>query len=157
MRNDALIPLSREHHYALVFCRTLERGAPRADEAWLAKWQENARRFFASDLREHFRAEEEVLFPACRALALGPLVDELIAEHRDLEARVASLDGREALLGLAVRLRDHIRKEERELFEAVDQGLEGEAARAVRAGVRAIVGEAACPRHPEWIEERRSS
>lgn len=146
MRHPALIPLSREHHYALVFCRSLKRG-DHADAAWVQRWTDRARRFYGVDLRAHFAAEEEVLFPASRAFGLGPLVDELVAEHRTLEMLID--EGR--LRELADLLETHIRKEERQLFEVLDTRLDS--ATDLQAAIEARIGKAECPRDPSLIQE----
>lgn len=146
MRHPALIPLSREHHYALVFGRSLKRG-DHADPAWVRRWISKARRFYDLDLRAHFAAEEEVLFPASRAFNLGPLVDELVAEHRALERLID--EGR--LCELADLLEAHIRKEERQLFDVLDTRLGPE--NDLQAAIEARIGKAECPRDPSLIQE----
>lgn len=154
MRNPALIPLSREHHYALVFCRTIRRGAERFahEEAWLAQWCENARRFFQLDLQAHFEAEEAVLFPACRRHQLDAIVDELLAEHRLLEQAFAGVQAG-TLRALADQLEAHIRKEERLLFPAVDEQLTAEETPGVQAEIERRIGLAEKPRHPELLQD----
>src|ERR1051325_6583205 len=124
-RHDSLIPLSREHHYALLLCLRIHRGieAHRADLNWLRIKAGNAVRFFASDLRLHFKAEEEVLFPAMRDLpAPRELINDLLAEHRELERLIERLrraeDGLlpDLLCQFADLLESHIRREEQSLF-----------------------------------------
>ena len=124
-RHDSLIPLSREHHYALMLCLRINRGLTERehDQDWLREKREQVSQFFADDLAAHFTAEEEVLFPAMREQEdAALLLDELSTEHRKLEAlalRVQSSEGRSlaaALKEFAGLLEKHIRKEERQLF-----------------------------------------
>jgi hypothetical protein len=62
-RHPALVPLSRDHHHALVIARRLrqatEQTADDAARAFLAHWHDEE--------RHHFRLEEEVLLPAYAA------------------------------------------------------------------------------------------
>ena len=66
------------------------------------------------------------MFPGARQFAeLGPLVEELWAEHAVLRGDFASAQARsmsaESLLAFAQRLSGHIRKEERQLFERMQE------------------------------------
>jgi len=120
-----LIPLSRQHQHALALCVRLDR-AIQAGEIDLEAWQSEIQQQFESEIGIHFAAEEKELFPAAaRFLELQPLVAELLAEHvvlRDYFARAAarSLD-RQSLQHFAEKLPNHIRKEERQLFEGMQR------------------------------------
>ena len=59
-RHRALIPLSHDHHHALVEARRLRRAAGGADATGAAR---AFLRFFADESTRHFRDEEERLFP----------------------------------------------------------------------------------------------
>jgi hemerythrin-like domain-containing protein len=78
---------------------------------------------FEVELSNHFAIEEQVLFPACGPL---PIVGELVAEHRVLEGLVEEIRRApvpELLERFCELLSTHIRREERELFEAVQRDL----------------------------------
>ena len=60
-RHPALVPLSHDHHHALVEARRLRRSAE--TEADPAAAAETFASFFASVTVPHFREEEEELFP----------------------------------------------------------------------------------------------
>jgi iron-sulfur cluster repair protein YtfE (RIC family) len=111
------------------------------------------------DLVAHFRAEEEVLFPARRGLpAARDLIAELLAEHRELERIVGQL--REAKGGalaeplsrFAEMLEDHIRKEERSLFPVYEREVSPELTQAVGRGIIERIRTAARPRDPELLK-----
>lgn len=125
LRDQNLIPLSRQHQHALALCVRLDR-ALQAGDVDLEAWQAEIQQQFESEISIHFAAEEKEVFPEAEQFAqLQPLVEELRAEHaflRDFFARAASrgLD-RETLGVFATRLSQHIRKEERQLFEAMQQ------------------------------------
>jgi hypothetical protein len=59
-RHPALIPLSHDHHHALVEARRLRRAADTPKSAAVAR---AFLRFFAGETVGHFRDEEELLFP----------------------------------------------------------------------------------------------
>ena len=83
-------------------------------------------RLFESEIRYHFEAEEKVLFPfAQRAPSLRDLVDELRIEHVSLRQYAAgAAAGRLTVPELqlfAASLAAHVRKEERQLFEGIQE------------------------------------
>ena len=82
--------------------------------------------FAEKELFPHFQVEETALFPALReVLDSDPLIDELIAHHRDMEemvGRLADSSPRERaslLREFGASLRRHIRMEEVELFRQI--------------------------------------
>jgi hemerythrin-like domain-containing protein len=128
LRDRALVPLSQQHHNGLALCvlteRSLEGGvlpetvarvAARAVDRW------------DLEISNHLAVEEEVVFPAIvQALGEYPLVDEIVAEHRQLERvvdqlRVAPEAG--LLRQFTDLLRKHIRREENDLFEDIQRRL----------------------------------
>ena len=132
-RHAALIPLSRDHHFALMQALSLIRshGASTAArrevaEAFLAYYEE--------ELVGHMADEEAALVPAASSI-LGEEAGRLLAEHEDLRARSAELQRslsddallQEQLPALGQRLHDHVRFEERVFFERVQERLTAEA------------------------------
>jgi|ERR1700722_3629892 len=125
LRDKNLIPLSHQHQHALGLCVRIDRASPIA-ETDLDAWQAEVSQHFRNELTIHFAAEEQVLFPTARGFAeLIPLIDDLLADHAWLRDRLALVEDRrisaDSLLGFAHRLSAHIRKEERQLFERVQQ------------------------------------
>src|ERR1700675_4564239 len=93
-RDDSLIPLSREHQYALMLCLRIHRGLIEhdGDSNWLQMKAGNAVSFFEGELAAHFQAEEEVLFPAMRELSgASRIIDELLAEHQKMRRFIDQL------------------------------------------------------------------
>jgi hemerythrin-like domain-containing protein len=125
LRDPNLIPLSRQHQHALALCVRLDR-AIQAGEVDPEAWQAEIQQLFESEIGIHFAAEEKELFPAAaRFREMQPLVAELLAEHvflRDYFAGAAarSLDP-QGLRTFAEKLAQHIRKEERQLFEGMQK------------------------------------
>lgn len=141
-RHPSLIPLSHDHHHGLVLAFRLREGLPRnrlpSDNP--QEQAEDAVRFFHDNLTAHFRAEEEVLFPAIRTHVpyAATMLDTLTTEHGEMRAQVeflsqaspdtATLQTR--LKAFGDLLERHIRREERELFPLYEAHLpEAEAAR----------------------------
>jgi hypothetical protein len=122
-RSEALASLSRDHHQTLVVAQKLRRAgsetASAAREAFLEHWSAHGRR--------HFRAEEEVLFPAYAGYgdAHHPLLLRALGEHVEIRHRAEALStdpspACEALNDLGGRLSDHVRLEERELVPLIE-------------------------------------
>ena len=125
LRDKNLIPLSRQHQHALALCVRIERASPIADSD-LDAWQAEMAEKFRAEIRVHFAAEEEVLFPAARAFGeLNPLVDSLLADHAWLRTRFADAEARklsaDEVAAFGRRLSEHIRIEERQLFERLQE------------------------------------
>jgi hemerythrin-like domain-containing protein len=128
-RDPALQPLSRDHHQALVEALRLREAAAAVPTTRL----DAARAFLAfasTELAGHFADEEQVLpGPARRADPEG--WDRLEQEHAGLRALVEGLRAACAagevspalLADTGELLRDHVRFEERALFERLQERL----------------------------------
>ncbi|MCF8242095.1 MAG: hemerythrin domain-containing protein [Melioribacteraceae bacterium] len=128
-RHEALIPLSHDHHHGLLLAQLIKKNAPEykdlpADlngkiEYTLTAWEK--------ELRYHFENEEKILFPAVRGVndSIDNLIDEILAEHIEIEDRIHSLKDSENKIDdldtLGILLNNHIRKEERELFVLIQE------------------------------------
>jgi len=125
LRDKNLIPLSHQHQHALALCVRIERASP-IPATDLPLWQAEIREHFQPEITVHFAAEETVLFPVARQFPeLVPLVDELIADHKllreDLSRAETNSCSADNLLDFSRRLSQHIRKEERQLFERIQK------------------------------------
>jgi hemerythrin-like domain-containing protein len=125
LRDKSLIPLSRQHQHALALCVRIERASPIGD-ADLNAWQAEIAQQFQSETSIHFLAEEAILFPAGQRFHdLIPLVEELLTDHavlRELFAKAGARNMTAAeVSGFGRRLSAHIRKEERQLFERLQE------------------------------------
>lgn len=159
-RHDSLIPLSREHQYALMLCLRIHRGLieREADTDWLELKAGHAVRFFEGEMLTHFQAEEESLFPAMSEISEAkPIIDELLVEHERIRKLIAQL-GKLELSSLAPALKEfadtleaHIRKEERELFPIYEQHASPEIIARVQRAISVLIGSASQPRNPELL------
>lgn len=160
-RHESLIPLSREHHYGLLVCLRIHRGLEthETDREWLRERAQRVIRFFETDLRAHFEAEEEIVFPAMSGMEEAEAtIAQLIGEHRGLLALVdrlrqsPNLELSPLLREFADLLEAHIRKEERILFPCYEQNISPKVAGQVKSQILEVIGSAMKPKHPELLE-----
>jgi hemerythrin-like domain-containing protein len=130
-RNEALAPLSRDHHQALSRALALKR----ADDANAAAALRDMVEFFDAHGALHFRVEEEVLLPLyVRDGGADPedgAIARVLTDHVWIRARIAALRDAvqvpvEDVRELGARLDAHVRHEERVLFPAIEQALSAE-------------------------------
>jgi hemerythrin-like domain-containing protein len=138
-RHPALIPLSHDHHHALVEARRLRQAADTPESTAAAT---AFLRFFADESVPHFREEQELLFPLLVALEEArELLVQALLEHQRLHALTARLreivntGGETAgvMRELGELLEAHVRLEERQLFPLIEPLLEESAPLATRA------------------------
>jgi len=130
LRDKSLVSLSRQHQHALALC-------VRIDRSWVAgdidlhAWQAEIEQIVEQEIAIHFAAEEKEVFPLAENFSdLRPLVAELRAEHEVLRGYFAKARerrfAREDLRRLGEKLSQHIRKEERQLFEGMQARISAE-------------------------------
>lgn len=122
-RHAALLQLSREHHHALKLSRLARFASDAGHALAIAEAAEKIIEAFPEVLEPHFQSEENDLLPALAAAGANALVERMLAEHaelRDLNRRLIEPDS-EILARLATLLHDHVRFEEREVFETAQQ------------------------------------
>ncbi len=128
-RHAALLQLSREHHTALKLARQARIACDAGDDDGIAKAARLIRASFPIELEAHFQTEEQDLLPAMAAHGEIELVRRTLAEHaelRELNCRLAEPD-HASLSRFATLLSEHVRFEERELFETAQALLYPEA------------------------------
>jgi iron-sulfur cluster repair protein YtfE (RIC family) len=128
-RHKSLIPLSHDHFHGLKAASMLKKDAPVFKN--LPNDPEGKRKyildFFESDLIDHFKKEEEILYPISRGKSkeLDEIWVEIFNEHKkifelvDLIRNSSNINNDLNSLGEA--LEDHIRKEERILFPLIEK------------------------------------
>ena len=124
-RHPALIPLSQDHHHGLLLAQLLKRNAPEyhgLPKDLIGKIN-FAKDIFHKELEHHFRDEEEFVFPYLKGkdVELDNLIYEILNEHIILKEKILSLNDNPNLIDqldeIGKILDEHIRKEERVLFE----------------------------------------
>ena len=132
-RNENLVPLSREHHAALLLGWKIKKGLHNGTE--LSRIKKYVSWFWENHLQPHQQAEESILFLD----AEDSFEKQAESEHRDIENRILALDDaldETALLQIAETLEAHIRFEERVLFPHLEQKLAPEKLKEVGEQLR---------------------
>jgi hemerythrin-like domain-containing protein len=151
MRHPSLIALSHDHHHGLALalrCRKQSLGQikPLGAEGLKARAKE-LQEFFFGNLVQHFRAEEEVLFPLMLSFVPDShsLIDELRADHERIRSMRLRLEKEQGLGKLIFDLGDllerHIRKEERELFRLFEENVPSADAQVTGEKIKEILGQ----------------
>jgi len=122
-RHPALKDLSREHHDALKLARAGREAALSGNESVIAACAARIARVFAAEMEPHFREEEIGLLPYLTGTGDDDLVWRTLLEHAELRALADALREPNAgtLLRFATLLAEHVRFEERTLFETAQQ------------------------------------
>lgn len=149
-RHPSLVSLSQDHHHTLALALRLRQGEKALlTDGWTHDRNLQAERvqeIYRTELRSHFKAEEEVVFPAMRehVPASAATIDLLVGHHRAIEQlieRIAATEGTTRandLVALGELLEKHVRIEERELFEMFQSSLPANVAEQVGEAVRRI-------------------
>lgn len=115
-RIEALKSLSRDHHHGLLLCWKIREGIKRNIET--ARIKKYVDWFWNNHLHQHFKMEEEFLFPI-----LGnqhKMVKQALTEHRRLKRLFANeSDLQKSISLIEEELEKHIRFEERVLFNEI--------------------------------------
>ena len=133
-RHDSLVHLSRDHFTGLLLASLLKKDTPvfkgmphlPKEQAELLKMK------FETELRQHFNSEEEILFPFVmgKLPEIDRLIVELIEEHKTLRQKILALKESDTLVeelnDIGVILEKHIRKEERQLFQLIQESFSEE-------------------------------
>ncbi len=128
-RHESLIALSHDHHHGLMLAQLIKKGAPeyKGLPTDLNGKVNYAKQAWEKELKLHFENEENILFPFAkdRDAELDNLIVEILEEHKIIENLLKDLDTsdskEEALNNLGVALEQHIRKEERQVFQKIQQ------------------------------------
>lgn len=131
-RHPSLIPLSRFHRSVLFLALVCKKNAPTVKgypEDDTGK-RDYAISFYKTQLRQHMDLEEEKLFPVAAEInsELKALTQELLSEHKALDQLFTELNTTEDLPDtldrLGILLEKHIRKEERQFFQLIQESLD---------------------------------
>lgn len=123
-RSDALVPLSHDHHSALEVALRLKR----AESDDLAATVHRFEKFWRPGGQRHFEIEERVLVEALPSSdqQWQRAVDRMWSDHariRGLAETLGADANLETARTLGHELSDHVRFEEREMFELIEDRL----------------------------------
>ena len=128
-RHKALQSLSHEHYHGLRLAQLIKVGSPeyKGLPRTMSEKKLYTIKFFEENLIPHFKKEEEILFPLSRKKNsnVEKQINELIEEHKKIGLLIDKLKistKPEVELDHLGKLLDaHIRKEERELFQIIQE------------------------------------
>ena len=117
-RHEALKPLSRQHHFGLLFSWKLRKGFSR--DISIERIKNYADWFFEAEIKPHFKLEEAHIFPVLGTE--NPLIKRALKEHRRIIRLFSDRRNPEKSLNiLEEELQNHIRFEERVLFNEIQK------------------------------------
>lgn len=117
-RHKALQPLSRQHHFGLLFSWKLRKGFSKNIET--ERLSEYAKWFYEHEIKPHFRDEEKFLFPILEKD--NELVERALKDHRRIKRLFNDTKHpAKSLNHLEEELEAHIRFEERILFNEIQK------------------------------------
>ena len=123
-RRPELQALSEDHHNALVIALRCRRVADGSLDTDAGEFWEGVRAFYNAALAGHFEIEERLLLPALDALGETEMSRKIASEHVELRRLAAETSARPEILAAFGRLLDdHVRYEERVVFESVQDRL----------------------------------
>jgi hemerythrin-like domain-containing protein len=114
-RNENIVLLSKDHHFALLFCWKIRNGLKY--EADLQRIRSYINYFWDTHLHKHFTEEEIILFKDID----DHLVKTALDQHKEITSQIDIINSNKNIsAGIYNKLADivdaHIRFEERELF-----------------------------------------
>ncbi len=117
-RHKSLQPLSRQHHFGLLFSWKIRKGFSQGVS--IERMQSYRDWFFEKEIIPHFEAEEKYVFPILHDGNL--LIERALKEHRRLKRLFTDTENIEKTLNsLEEELQAHIRFEERILFNKIQE------------------------------------
>lgn len=120
-RNENIVLLSHDHHFGLLCAWKIRQGLKK--EAEIERIKNYVQYFWASHLKEHFREEEEILFP----YANDEMAHQIRREHQLIKTLASDIETTvsiELLTAFADALEQHIRFEERTWFPHLEEILD---------------------------------
>lgn len=128
-RHESLIPLSHQHHSLLILAQLIKKDSPpyKGLPTDLPEKRVYTLNKFKEEIVPHFEAEELILIPFIlgKNKKVDNLSEEIVGEHKKISELIElirnGVDIEENLDNLGNLLSEHIRKEERELFQLVKE------------------------------------
>lgn len=141
-RVPQLRDLSEDHHHGLVLARKARMAASGEDGPSESEMWAEVEAVFNRELEPHFKIEESFLGEALRAVGESQLAQRLSDEHEALRWFLTPENRRTAddLRRFGELLEQHIRFEERELFQVAQEKLSSEELGAVAKACQGRAG-----------------
>lgn len=128
-RAESLQPLSRQHKSALMTCLLIRKGIGK--QASVDMMADFLRKSWSTDIQPHFAEEEQHLLPVLnRYEDARPMAATILRDHELLRQAFAHLDQQglsaSLLAAIADQLEQHVRYEERIVFQRMQELLSPE-------------------------------
>lgn len=128
-RHESLITLSQQHHDTLILAQLIKKNTPAYKGLPTELYDKRVYTLnkFREEIVPHFEAEELILIPFIlgKNKRIDILSEEIIGEHKKISELIElireEVDIEENLDKLGNLLSIHIRKEERELFQLIQE------------------------------------
>ena len=154
-RDNRIVKLSKDHHFALMFCWKIRTGlALQADTDRIKNYVQY---FWQSHMKPHFRQEETILFGTVK----DSFVQRAIDEHEKIRQQINNLPGQgdelaAQLVTLAEMVDNHVRYEERELFPHLEKLLTNEELESIGKQLAEPLNAAVTDNFPDefWITKK---
>lgn len=130
-RHQAIVSFSKDHHFGLLLVWKIRQGLNKAVNA--ERISNYVLFFFKEDLEKHFKEEEQLLF---KKLPVDDVLrKQAEADHQSIYKLVAAIEKKKddavLLNQLADELEKHIRFEERELFNHLQNNIKADDLEAI--------------------------
>lgn len=135
-RNPAIVTFSKDHHFALLLIWKIREGLKKEIET--SRIIRYATHFFDTDLQYHFTEEETLLFnklPADNSLKIQAENEHLIIKQM-IDGLRNNLEDKIGIEDFATFLEKHIRFEERELFNYLQETFSEEALNEIATAMK---------------------
>lgn len=158
VRHTGLQPLSRQHHQGLLVALLLEKGIKK--NASIKDMRDFILQFWEDELRVHFEKEDVLFLPL--AYTYPQLIEGLTrlkTEHQELRMLIQKLNNEvrseqiESINNFSNKLEQHIRFEERQLFNLIQETLPEDELTAFNNELQSISEKDFCTRYPVkfWV------
>lgn len=153
LRHATLQPLSRQHHQGLLASLLLEKGLKK--KASLKEMRDFIIQFWEEELRLHFEKEDVLFLPL--AYKYPQLVDgltQLKNEHQEIRMIIQKLNNEarseqyDTIASFANLLEKHIRFEERQLFNSIQETLPEDELIDFTVELQSILEKDFCSKYP---------
>ena len=131
--------LSDDHHTGLVLARRCRQAGRAGSNLSPEHMWEQVLEAFSRHLEPHFQIEDQHLLPALEAIGEMALAQRVRDDHTALRGlRQSQAPSRSLLARFGELLESHIRYEERQVFETVQDRLPARSLQAIAAACRSI-------------------
>ena len=134
-RHPAIVEFSRDHHFALLLVWKIKEGFKKSIE--ISRISKYVVHFYDTNLIHHFREEETMLFN--KIVITDPLILKTESEHVDMRNLIEVLRNNpkdlKSLESFSAMLEKHVRFEERELFNYLQENISDKVLAEIEAGI----------------------